>query len=81
MNGQLELDFTEDFEARLRAEVTEPGMSEGEIVAAVEDARRRLAIGPTKATKARPCVCERPMLFVAKLGERTCGLCGREPRS
>jgi hypothetical protein len=28
----------------------------------------------------KPCICERPMLFVAELGEGRCGLCGREAR-
>ena len=38
-----------------------------------------VAVAPD-ALQRKPCICQRPMLFVAELGEGRCGLCGREPR-
>jgi hypothetical protein len=35
----------------------------------------------TGALRPEPCVCERPLVFAAELGEGRCGLCGREPRN
>lgn len=85
-HGQLALDLDgamhdqDDLEERLRAAVAEDGMSPDEIDAAVEDARRRLGLGPVEARRARPCLCEHPQVFVDAFAEdRRCNLCGREP--
>jgi hypothetical protein len=82
MIGQLAFDEDAVLLARVRAAVTEPGMSPTEIDAAVEDARRRLGLDPCAATEARPCVCEQgAMLLVDAFAvDRRCARCGREPR-
>jgi hypothetical protein len=81
MKGQLALDEDAATLAALRVAVTEPGMLPTEIDAALEDARRRLGLGPCAAAQARPCVCEQgSMLLVDALAiDRRCARCGREP--
>jgi hypothetical protein len=84
--GQLEFDMAAAMQDslldRLRAAVTEPGMTEEEITAAVEDARHRLGLGAIEASPGRRCICEQgALLFVDALAvDRRCARCGREPR-
>jgi hypothetical protein len=74
----------DDLHARIRAGVTEDGMSPEEIHAAVADALDRLGItSPSAAASARPCVCEGHSLVMldAFALERRCALCGRRARA
>jgi hypothetical protein len=73
----------DDIETRLRAAVTEDGMTDAEIDAAVQDARQRLGVGPVEARPAQSCVCVGvPLVFVDAFAEdRRCARCGRDPRS
>jgi hypothetical protein len=87
VNDQLAFDLDsatqdDDLHARLRSEVTEPGMTDAEIDAAIADARERLGIGPVEAAQASPCICLGvPLIFLDALAEdRRCARCGREPR-
>jgi hypothetical protein len=87
MNEQLALDLDaampsheDELVTRLRREVAEEGMTEAEVAAAVQDARRRLGAEAVEAEPATPCVCERPQVFLdASAEERRCNLCGPEP--
>jgi hypothetical protein len=49
------------------------------IVADFMSTRTDIEIAPD-ALRARPCICEHPLVFASELGEGHCGLCGREPR-
>jgi hypothetical protein len=88
VNGQLALNLDaampsheELLETRIRASVTEDGMSVGEVDAAVNDAFDRLGLRANGAAHARPCICENgSLLFLDALAaDRRCARCGREP--
>jgi hypothetical protein len=64
--------------ARIRANVTEPGMTDAEIEAAVADAIEQFR--PATNGSARPCVCEHPSVFAEEFGGSRCGLCGKGRR-
>jgi hypothetical protein len=76
--GQLQLDLEH---AQLVALVAEPGMSEDELMAAAEDARQQLGVGPVEATPAPRCACDRPIEMPnGWIAATTCAKCGRLPR-
>jgi hypothetical protein len=89
LDGAVRDQEDDDMLARIRAAVTEDGMSPGEVEmspgeveAAVDDAFDRLGLRSNGAAHAQPCLCESgPMLFVGALAvDRRCARCGREPR-
>jgi hypothetical protein len=70
----------DDLLAAVRARVAEPGLSDDEIQALVEDALARIA-GPDETRWAKSCGCIRPLVLPnAWLAAMTCTKCGRRPR-
>jgi hypothetical protein len=65
--GQLEFDLEATMTSRMRDVCRRP------------DHSGRLGLNVTTRMVTRPCVCEKPMVFAAELGDGACGLCGREP--
>lgn len=59
------------------AEMTD---AERDAIVAAFLARQAVVVMTDEAPRARPCVCEHPIVFAGELGDGRCGLCGREPR-
>jgi hypothetical protein len=62
------------------SEISEISDAEGDAVLADFLAQHPHVPVTTEASRAKPCVCEHPLVFAGALGGGRCGLCGRERR-
>jgi len=85
---QLAFDFDaaaqdqDELVARIRANVTEDGMTEAEVEAALAGALEQLDLAADGVPPAEPrrCMCDHPLVFRDEFGDGRCGLCGKGPR-